>query len=455
MKAPVVKGQYTFWPKVEQPAAAAVSVEPPPPEPAPSKPKPRPRRSRVTDLRLSEVLEVLDSLDLAPLLTALSAYRRTGRRGYDLCAMVRAWCARHILDIQYVADLVEDLECNPNFAAICGFGENVPSESCFSRFNTRLLAHPDLLTALVHSCLNNIKESIQSNHRPGMETATLGAEVAIDSTAVPSFGNPNRKHGADRHISDTDARWGRRHKADSYDEMEWYFGYKLHVIADANYNLPLDFSVTSANQNDSTMLPPLFGQTRQHYPWFHPQRLMGDKGYDRQANHRFLRKHDVSPVIHIRKPTSKDGLYDGLFNKDGVPTCMGQVGMEYGFTDSNTGLHLWRCPAEGCHLKTGGTKAIRHCDDETWVDPEDNPRVMGDIPRNSRRWNRLYRKRWSVERVFRSLKHSRLLEDHSYRGLPKITLHATMSVLTFLATSLARLRRGDADDMGWMRVRMA
>ena len=125
------------------------------------------------------------------------------------------------------------------------------------------------------------------------------------------------------------------------------------------------------------MLPPLFGQTLQHYPWFHPQRLMGDKGYDRQLNHRFLRKLGVSPVIHIRKPTSKDGLYDGLFNKDGVPTCMGQVAMEYDFTDSNTGLHLWRCPAEGCHLKTGGTKAIQHCDDENLGRPGGQPSGNG------------------------------------------------------------------------------
>ena len=61
----------------------------------------------------------------------------------------------------------------------------------------------------------------------------------------------------------------------------------------------------------------------------------------------------------------------------------------------------------------------------------------------------------SIERIFRSLKHSRGLEGHCVRGMRKITLHATLSVLTFQATAMARLRAGDVDRMRQMSVKVA
>ena len=50
--------------------------------------------------------------------------------------------------------------------------------------------------------------------------------------------------------------------------------------------------------------------------------------------------------------------------------------------------------------------------------------------------------RQSVERVFKSLKESRRLERHCYRGLAKITLHCLMSLVAFNATALYGLRNG-------------
>ena len=106
-------------------------------------------------------------------------------------------------------------------------------------------------------------------------------------------------------------------------------------------------------------------------------------------------------------------------------------------------------------MKTEGLPWMTHCDDEHWFDPEDNPRVMGNIRRNSREWKRLYRKRWSVERVFGSLKDSRLLENHRYRGIAKVRTHVTSAAIAFLATVLAHLKQDDVDHMAFMQVRRA
>ena len=61
----------------------------------------------------------------------------------------------------------------------------------------------------------------------------------------------------------------------------------------------------------------------------------------------------------------------------------------------------------------------------------------------------------SIERTFGSLKHSRGLEGHCARGLKKIRLQATMSVLTYQATVLGRLKAKDPDRMRRMRIRVS
>ena len=63
--------------------------------------------------------------------------------------------------------------------------------------------------------------------------------------------------------------------------------------------------------------------------------------------------------------------------------------------------------------------------------------------------------RMSIERIFRSLKHSRSLEGHCARGLRKILLQATLSVLTYQGTVAARLKGRDYERMRRMTVTVA
>ena len=63
----------------------------------------------------------------------------------------------------------------------------------------------------------------------------LGDEVAVDSTAVRAHSNPNRKH-----VSDSDAEWGVKNSAKAKEGgTEYFFGFKVHMVADATYGVPL------------------------------------------------------------------------------------------------------------------------------------------------------------------------------------------------------------------------
>ena len=232
---------------------------------------------------------------------------------------------------------------------------------------------------------------------------------------------------------------------------EWHHGYKVHMVADANHGVPLAHIVTTAKRNDSPELPAVIARTEALYPWFQPAAVMADRGYDSMANHKYLHQKGILPIIHIRRKANA-ALYDGIYTEQGVPTCLGQVPMEYVRSDPEKG-HLYRC--KGCHLADSMRGGIRHCDSQVWEDPSQNIRLFGVVRRGSQEWKDRYTKRQAIERVFKSMKESRRLERHCVRGLRQLTLHAAMSVLAFQITVLVRLRAGEVEWMRWMVRKVA
>ena len=174
-------------------------------------------------------------------------------------------------------------------------------------------------------------------------------------------------------------------------------------------------------------------------------------GYDSMANHQYVLESGSIPIIAIRDMPEGE-LREGIYTNDGTPTCIGMVPMEYVVSDPEKGHH-YRCRAEGCHLKD--RKGVLYCKDSLWENRQDNPRVFGPVRRGSSEWKALYGLRQSVERVFKSGKQSRRLENHCVRGLLNISLHGAMSMLVFQATSLARIQAGQQEYMRWQVRRVA
>lgn len=72
---------------------------------------------------------------------------------------------------------------------------------------------------------------------------------------------------------------------------------------------------------------------------------------------------------------------------------------------------------------------------------------MGRFPRSSRRWRRLYRRRPIIERMFSSLKRSRLLADCQHLGIAKTRLHVSLSMIAYAATMMVHVLEGDYQGM--------
>lgn len=416
----------------------------PPPQVLQNKPNRKARRKKRREgvnEELRCLFALMDGRD-DELLDTLQSYHPPGTRGpkgYPVKALWRAYLACFYRNFDSTNSLIRALEDNPTFRAVCGF-RYLPHRTTFNRFIIRLAQHLDLVEQVFAGITDSLKALL-----PG-----LGKVVAVDSTTVETYSNANRTV-----VSDPDARWGLHHKANAHtDQKEWVFGYKIHMVADVTYELPLAQLISSANRNDSPFLPRVFEQAEKLYDWFQPEVLTADRGYDSNKNHNWLDDRGVIPVIHIRAPSNSQ-FYDGVYTKDGVPVCLGMEPMKYVRTDPDSGCHLYRCQDGGCHLRHSGRGGIIYCDSHVWEDPSNNIRLFGKIRRQSSEWKRLYRKRYGIERVFKRLKQSRRLEDHCVRGKDRIALLCMMSTLVYQATALKAVVYGRFADMRWMRRKVA
>ena len=393
----------------------------------------------------SEYDAVFATLEDTGLLQRLEAYRLVGRKGYSLRALWRAYLVSYLRGYPKTNDLIRALEDNAGFRIFCGF-RTMPRRSTFNRFFKRLSSHTKLVEQVVAGLTDKLKALLPD----------LGKEVAVDSTVVSSHSRPRRKDDEGNVImesSDPEADWTAKNSARAKTGgKEWFWGHKVHMVADINYGLPLAQIVTTASRNDSPELPNLIAKAESLYDWFKPSAVIADRGYDAESHHHYLQDKGINPIIHIRRhPTkgSKNGWIDGVYTTDGEPTCIGQIPMKYVRTDPATGHRLYRCA--GCPLKDSQQGGIRHCDTEVWEDPMSNIKLFGAVVRRgSPEWKALYTKRQAIERVFKSMKESRRLNKHCFRGLRKVSLHAMLSTLTFQASALVKAQEGRFGEMRWM-----
>jgi len=98
----------------------------------------------------------------------------------------------------------------------------------------------------------------------------------------------NDPHYVDRHSPDPEARFGRKSK------KQGFYGYKCHMVEDADSELIVQATATPGNVPDGAMLPALIDD--------HPQEATADKAYDSQSNHDYLESQGVASGIIPRRP---------------------------------------------------------------------------------------------------------------------------------------------------------
>ena len=430
--------------------------------------------------------------DLAEVLDA--AHEHGGNPGYAADPMLRALVMQGALNERYANAFLDRLGSDDRLLRICGL-ECAPSEGAYSRFKKKLAPYEDFLWTAVAEVFLGCADELERLREEGVvpeDKPPLGHSLVMDGTDIESRargGRNSRKSGEWIPSKDPDAAWGRRtaknHRssrggsrkrggsktgkvavtntgetqASSRDDnkTESYHGYKVNFITDANYGLPLFAVIRPANASDVSVMIQDLDACLALYPTLKPKYFLADKGYDKLDNIKHVVSLGIIPVMAVRRPEKdkKTGKrrYDGIYDEEGRPTCIGGQSMEYVETDPEKG-HLFRCPTEGCPLKET-VQFTRHCDHEHYEKPEGRLlRIVGLLPRCSEEWKAEYKKRTTEERFFSSAKQSRLLDTHRYLNGQKVSLHVVLSTLAYLATALAHLKADDYAHMRHMRIKL-
>jgi hypothetical protein len=420
---------------------------------------------------------VLDSLPDESLVSYFEIRRANGRDDYPIRAVWNAVIAGIIFDHSSIASLRRELLRNGELRWLCGFdpgrgAKAVPTKDAFSRFISLLLVHDYLLDELFHALLEKL----------GQMLPDLGEKLAVDSKAIESFAKPIRIEDNDKEPDgrrDVDADWGvktyqgQRDDGNTWEKIKSWYGYKLHLIVDSIYELPLGYLVTKASTNDNPTLLPLLQTLKQRHPDLveRAKECSADKGYDSTANNTGLYDdYGIKPVIDIRnmwkedKDTSRPLYPDKAdvftYDESGQIYChcpterrdesekrdMVFVGFEKG---RNT--LKYRCPAAYYGLDCIGRTA---CEENSGVGVygrsirvpiKTDRRIFTPIARHTPKWQKAYAQRTAVERVNSRVDQLLGFEHHNIRGQKKMQVRLSMALVVMLAMALGRIRIGQKD----------
>jgi hypothetical protein len=337
-----------------------------------------------------------------------------------------------------IASFRRELARNSQLRKICGledFGRKrhlVPPARVFAKFLKILVSEQAEIDAVfadtvdqIHSCL------------PDFGKLQAGDGKYLDSHAKGPAKTPNAKAG-DR--AEHDAAWSVKEyyyndkNGKPQVKKEYHYGFKAHIVCDVRTELPIAYGVMPANIDEKKVMMDILSnmpdklRTRAEY-------LMLDRGYDSTEMIRAVKHAGIRPVVDIRN-CWKDGETTRQYkDKDVVYDYQGNVF----YVDDKLKLHRMRYEGYDDQKKclryshNGRTHKIYISYDE---------RVFLPVARDSMKFARLYRGRTAVERLNGRLDRDYMFEDHCIRGLGKMKLMVSLTLLTMNAMALGKIQGG-------------
>lgn len=347
--------------------------------------------------------------EVGQLVATLQQMRWTGRPGYPIVVMVRTLIAKIAYQLPCVTQLVRFLRDHAELRAACGISsaDQIPSIDAHYRFMKKLRAS------------NALEETLQTLvARIATSVPDFGKHVAVDATDIEAYSRPTKKPK-----SDPDAAVGVRRAKLNTEKPEFFFGYTLSLMVDANHQVPIAWSLAPANVSDMKTCLPLFETARGRFTWFRPTHAILDKGYDDSKIHEALETtYGIHPIIPLRQFSRESG---SDLDEQGVPVCpFGHGRFSFRGADYRNRRTKWRCAP---------------CRVTMWLKLKDNYRKHSLVPRHTRLWGKLYARRSAVEREFSLLKEQVLLDTVRARGIERVKLHVNLCLLVRLLKAASAL----------------
>jgi len=341
-----------------------------------------------------EYIQMFDSLDLS----SIPRYNDgVGASGYDQHAMIKALIVLTKEGYKSTLQLIRELKAKPGFSKyVLGFKNSIPDNSTFYRF----INHFDQ-SLLLELCAQINKATLNA-------TRTKLDLLAIDAKPIVANTKDNNPKCFVHNLSDK-TRPPQRNEDSALGFLTstndingkaktlFFWGYRIHLIVDANTDTPLVWKIVKANRRENTVTEELYELLKIHYSGYFADTLiqLADKGYDyRNVYEGFYKKLSGFSII---SKNSRNSRPDKALAANGSPLCKAGLAMVFKGTwyDQKTRRQRckFRCPnlkLECEHKKSdyGCTKYLQISDP-----------INGEIAPFQPQYSKLYSKRQSVERV--------------------------------------------------------
>jgi hypothetical protein len=398
------------------------------------------------------------------LMRVLERERDRGRNEYPVRAVWNSVLAGVVYEHVSVQSLRRELLRNGQLRQLCGFevargAEAVPQSWVYSRFLRALMKHQEQIDVMFRELVESLREELED----------FGEYLAVDGKGICTHAR-GRKKAEEREPDgrrDVDANWGVktyrgvREDGTAWETVKRWFGYKLHLVVDARYELPVGYRVTAASASELPVAKQMFAGIKVDHPELMKRCSYGiaDRGYDDvKLITELWGEYTIKPVIDIRNMW-KDGeetralgnVWNVVYSFDGRVFCENPNGderreMAYGGFEKKRQTLKYRCPAKHYGYECNGQRwcgvgtAIR-------IPLEEDRRVFTPLARSSFRWESVYKKRTAVERVNSRLDVSFGFERHYIRGLQKMRLRCSVALCVMLAMALGRIREKQKERM--------
>jgi len=359
-----------------------------------------------------------------------------GRPQVPQPALIKAFVYKNLRSIPTLSDLVATLSDNLDLSHMLGFNINaLPSVERFSSFlrNTN--------NSLLQTIRNNLVSDLA---KPGV---IKGKYLSIDSCAIPANVKENNlktscKDRFDKTkipAGDPDCRLGVfiHYPNKSKKEVNYFWGYRNHVICDLPQELPVMEKTLPANVSEQTMFIPLFDKLQKEFN-FKSKAILGDSMYDAE----YILKHIVytlraQPIIPFNPRRGLNSQFQ--LSTSGARICIAGFEMLYWgkFEDRGRERLKFVCPIihskkfRAIHtfcpwmhpkfIKGTGCTAYLRCDEDT----------RKSIDYGSKNFKKLYNLRTGEERIFSRLL-SICMQEPSIIGLNATSNHCTIAHITCL-----------------------
>lgn len=392
---------------------------------------------------------LIDNVPDREIVSKLIQIRGKGRNEYPIIPVWNSILIMPLIECSTVEQLRRELSRNSDLRKLCGFEDAnyyygkcklVPSAKAYSNMFKNLKN----IEPLLKECFYKLRKFMYDNLK------NFGKDTAEDGKIFLSKAKrPEDSEGTDgRSESDADYTFKQVYQKDAKGMTKTrrikYFGFRVHILGDTKYELPIEYTVAKASLSERDQLIKHLEMLPEDLI-NNMETLSADKGYDGKKIIEKIKEYGIKPVIDI-KNSWKDGEKTRQYkNTNIIYTYDGKVSY---VKDDGRIIPLKYLGYD----KTKETLRYGYEGRVYSIELTYEPKIFTPIARDSKKWKRIYNNRTAIERINGRLDRDFNLENHKVRGLKKATVLIDIMMIGMLSMAKGHIINNHLDKLRCLKT---